>query len=54
MLRESREQSKINRVAGQLANQQQAAAQAQQDQSAAIAGAFSGIGSTLAAGIAGN
>ena len=52
--RESREQSKINRVAGQLANQQQAAAQAQQDQSAAIAGAFSGIGSTLAAGIAGN
>lgn len=53
--RESREQSKINRVAGQLANQQQAAAQARQDQSAAIAGAFSGIGSTLAAGIsAGN
>ena len=53
--RESREQSKINRVAGQLANQQQAAAQAAQDQSAAIAGAFSGIGSTLAAGIsAGN
>ena len=48
---EARQQSKINRVAGQLANQQQAAAQAAQDQSAAWAGAFSGIGSTLAAGV---
>lgn len=49
--RETREQSKINRVAGQLANQQQAAAQAAQDQSAAMAGAFSGIGSMIGAGI---
>lgn len=48
---ESREQSKINRVAGQLANQQQAAAQAAADQSAAWAGAFSGIGSTVSSGI---
>lgn len=52
--RESREQGKINRVAGQLANQQQAAAQAQQDQSAAWAGAFSGIGSTISSGIQAN
>lgn len=50
---EQRQTAKINRVAGQLANQQQAAAQAQQDQSAAWAGAFSGIGSTLTAGISG-
>ena len=51
--RESRETAKINRVAGQLANQQQAAAQAAQDQSAAWAGAFSGVGSALTAGISG-
>lgn len=50
---ESRETAKINRVAGQLANQQQAAAQAQQDQSAAWAGAFSGVGSALTAGVGG-
>lgn len=50
---ESREQGKINRVAGELANQKQAAAQAQQDQSAAWAGAFSGVGSALTAGIQG-
>ena len=48
---EQRQQSKINRVAGQLANQQQQAAQAQADQSAAWAGAFSGIGSAVSAGI---
>jgi hypothetical protein len=51
--REQRQTAKINRVAGQLANQQQAAAQAQADQSAAWAGAFSGIGSALTAGISG-
>jgi len=49
--RETRQTAKINRVAGQLANQQQAAAQAEQDQSAAWAGAFSGIGSALTAGV---
>ena len=49
--REQRQQSKINRVAGQLANQQQQAAQAQADQSAAWAGAFSGVGSAVSAGI---
>ena len=51
--REQRQTAKINRVAGQLANQQQAAAQAQADQSAAWAGAFSGVGSALTAGISG-
>lgn len=49
--REQRQTAKINRVAGQLANQQQAAAQAQADQSAAWAGAFSGVGSALTAGV---
>jgi hypothetical protein len=48
---EQRQNAKINRVAGQLANQQQQAAQAQADQSAAWAGAFSGIGSAVSAGI---
>ena len=51
--REQRQTAKINRVAGQLANQQQAAAQAEADQSAAWAGAFSGVGSALTAGISG-
>ena len=51
--REQRQTAKINRVAGQLANQQQAAAQAEADQSAAWAGAFSGAGSALTAGISG-
>jgi len=51
--KEARQNAEINRVAGQLANQQQAAAQAAQDQSAAIAGAFSGVGNILAAGISG-
>lgn len=50
---EQRQTAKINRVAGQLANQEQAAAQAQQDQSAAWAGAFSGVGSALTAGVGG-
>jgi len=49
--RETRQTAEINRVAGQLANQEQAAAQAQQDQSAAWAGAFSGVGSALTAGV---
>ena len=51
--REQRQTAKINRVAGQLANQQQQAAQARADQSAAWAGAFSGVGSALTAGISG-
>ena len=49
--KEQRQTAKINRVAGQLANQQQQAAQARADQSAAWAGAFSGVGSALTAGI---
>ena len=49
--KEQRETAKINRVAGQLANQQQQAAQARADQSAAWAGAFSGVGSALTAGV---
>ena len=49
--RESREQGKINRVAAQLTGAQQQEASAKADQSAAWAGAFSGIGSTLASGI---
>ena len=51
--REQRQTAKINRVAGQIANKEQEAAQAKQDQSAAWAGAFSGVGSALTAGISG-
>ena len=49
--KEQRQTAKINRVAGQLDNQQQQAAQARADQSAAWAGAFSGVGSALTAGV---
>tara|TARA_R100001460_G_scaffold34582_3_gene67106 strand:+ start:10454 stop:11167 length:714 start_codon:yes stop_codon:yes gene_type:complete len=49
--RESRQNAQINRVAGQLANAEQQKAQAQADSSAAWAGAFSGVGSALTAGI---
>lgn len=49
--REQREQGKINRAAAQLANYEGQQAQAQADSSAAWAGAFSGIGSTISAGI---
>jgi hypothetical protein len=49
--KEAREQGKINRVAAQLTGAQQQEASARADQSAAWAGAFSGIGSTLASGI---
>ncbi len=51
---EKRKQAEINRVAGQQANAEQAAAIASQDESAAIAGAFSGAASSMAAGIAAN
>jgi hypothetical protein len=49
--RESREQGKINRVAAQLTGAQQQEASAKADQSAAWAGAFSGIGSVISSGI---
>lgn len=48
---EQRKQSEINRVAAQLTGAQQQEASAKADQSAAWAGAFSGVGSTLASGI---
>lgn len=50
---EARENAKINRTAGQLAQAEQQKAQAQADQSAAWAGAFSGVGSAISAGIEG-
>ena len=48
---ETRQTAEINRVAGQLANAEQQKAQAQADESSAWAGAFSGVGSALTAGI---
>jgi ribosomal protein S8E len=48
---EQRQTAEINRTAGQLANAEQQKAQAQADESAAWAGAFSGVGSALTAGI---
>jgi len=49
---EKREVAKMNRVAGYINQAAQQEMTAQQDSSAAIAGAFSGVASSMAAGIA--